>query len=159
MILSKIKEAIICFKNLRVTFPYPLSRNPEALPAEGFRGKLTIDVSKCIGCAGCANVCPSRLIVVTDRQAIRKLDFYLERCTYCGRCAEVCPEGAIAMTQEFETATNDVHKDLHITAEVYMGPCQRCGRCFETQTIIDRMMTVGFRNGEVGLPGEGDGRK
>jgi hypothetical protein len=26
------------------------------------------------------------------------------------------------MTQEFETATNDVHNDLHITAEVYMGP-------------------------------------
>ncbi|MBI5805486.1 4Fe-4S dicluster domain-containing protein [candidate division TA06 bacterium] len=149
MILSKIKEAIICFKNLRVTFPYPLKRNIEALPVEGFRGKLTIDVSKCIGCAGCANVCPSRLIIVTDKKAVRRLDFYLERCTYCGRCADVCPEKAITMTQEFETATNDVHNDMHISAEVYMGTCQRCGRCFETQTILDKMMTVGFRNNQA----------
>jgi hydrogenase-4 component H len=146
MLLSKIKEAIICFKHLRVTFPYPLKRNPEALPAPNFRGKLSIDVAKCIGCAGCANVCPSRLIIVTDAKAVRRLDFFLERCTYCGRCADVCPEGAITMTQEFETATNNVHDDLHISAEVYMGTCQRCGRCFETKTILDRMMTTGFRN-------------
>ncbi len=145
MFLSKLKEAVICFKHLRVTFPYPLKRNPEALPQPDFRGRPRIDAAKCIGCAGCANVCPSRLIIVTDRKAVRRLDFYLERCTYCGRCAEVCPEGAITMTGEFETATDRVHDDMHLSAEVYMGTCQRCGRCFETRTTLDRMMTTGFR--------------
>jgi hypothetical protein len=29
--------------------------------------------------------------------------------------------------------------------EVFMGPCQRCGRCFHPPTPLDRMMKTGFR--------------
>ncbi|MEW6686598.1 MAG: 4Fe-4S dicluster domain-containing protein [Candidatus Edwardsbacteria bacterium] len=144
MFLSKLKEAIICFKNLRVTLPYPLKPTPKALPREGFRGKITVDIEKCIGCGGCANVCPSRLIVITDTKWRRKLDFYLERCTYCGRCAEVCPEKAITMTQEFETSTNKI-EDMHISLDVFMGTCQRCGRCFPPPSALDKMMVTGFK--------------
>ncbi|NIM05070.1 MAG: 4Fe-4S dicluster domain-containing protein [Armatimonadetes bacterium] len=145
MILSKLKEAWICIKAGRVTLPYPFA---PAVPEEGFRGRITVDAEKCVGCGGCANVCTPRAIQVSDpSQEIRLLEFFLERCTYCARCEEVCPEKAVTCTKEFETATNDV-QDLHLKVEVFMGTCQRCGRCFETSTELDKMMVTGFRNGK-----------
>ena len=142
MLLSKLKEAWICLKAGRVTLPYPFKPAPAP---EGFRGKLEIDKDKCIGCAGCVNVCTPRAIVVTDiNQDWRGLEFFLERCTYCGRCEEVCPEKAITMTREFETATND-KEDLHISLELYMGTCGRCGRCFTPAHPLDKLMVTGFR--------------
>jgi hydrogenase-4 component H len=144
MILSKLKEAIICLRAGRVTLPYPFAPHP---PAESFRGKVSVDAEKCIGCGGCANVCTPRAIVVSDpSQETRVIEFFLERCTYCARCAEVCSEKAITVTEEFETATRDV-EDLHIKVEVFMGSCQRCGRCFETSSPLDKMMVTGFRDG------------
>ena len=56
---------------------------------------------KCIGCAGCANNCPAREILVFDVcQEIRILKYLGRRCTYCGRCADVCPEKAITMSRD-----------------------------------------------------------
>ena len=142
MVLSKLKQAWICLKAGRVTLSYPFK---PAYAPDGFRGKPEIDIQKCIGCAGCANVCPSRAIVVTDSDnECRKIDFYLERCTYCGRCEEVCPEKAITLSQDFETATNS-KEDLHISIELYMGTCGRCGRCFQPAHPLDKLMTTGFR--------------
>jgi hypothetical protein len=40
-----------------------------------------------------------------------------------------------------------------IRLEVFMGPCQRCGRCFPPPTPLDRLMTTGFRgNGKGARP-------
>ena len=147
MIASKLKEALICIEAGRVTLPYPLAPHD---PAPGFRGKVTVDPDLCFGCGGCANVCPARVIVIEDvSQYKRVLEFQWRRCTYCGRCAEVCPEKAVTLSQEFETATNDPN-DLVIRVEVFMGPCQRCGRCFPPPTPLERMMKTGFLHGGSG---------
>jgi hydrogenase-4 component H len=154
MILSKLKEAWICIKAGRVTLPYPFAPR---VPEDGFRGRVRVDAEKCVGCGGCANACTTRCIIVSDPvQEQRTLKFYLERCTYCARCAEVCPEKAITVTKEFENATTRV-EDLHMTVEVFMGTCQRCGRCFETDTPLNKMMATGFRNSKGAVatgPGE-----
>ena len=143
MFKSKLKEALICFKAGRVTMPFPLG--PELHPPEeGFRGKIEVDVEKCIGCGGCANVCPARLIEITDTETKRVLEYFLTRCTYCGRCAEVCPEDAITMTKDYQLATTD-SSDLYIKTEIYMGTCGRCRRCFKPKTALDKMMHPGFR--------------
>jgi hydrogenase-4 component H len=144
MFKAKLKEAIICFSHPQVTLPYPFG--PGALLSEGFRGKIDIDETKCIGCGGCANVCPSRLIRFYDDAATTRMEFILDRCTYCGRCAEVCPEQAITMTQQFETATDD-KTDLYIEQELYMATCARCGRCFENENSIDKIPTRRMREG------------
>jgi hydrogenase-4 component H len=144
MLLSKLREALICFKAGRVTLRYPFAPHD---PAPGFRGKITVDPDLCFGCGGCAHVCPAGVIVVRDvGQLTRELDFHWSRCTYCGRCEEVCPEGAIRMSQQFETATNR-HEDMVIHLRVFMGPCQRCGRCFPPPTPLERMTVAGFRDG------------
>jgi hydrogenase-4 component H len=141
-LLSKLKETVLCLNAGRVTLPYPASATP--VP-ESFRGRPIFDYAKCIGCAGCANNCPAREILVFDVcQEIRIVKYLGLRCTYCGRCADVCPEKAITMSKEFETATNDIH-DLEQVLEINMGTCQRCGRCFKEPGPLEALKLKGYR--------------
>lgn len=139
---SKLEEALICLKAGRVTLAYPAS--PQPAP-EQFRGRPIFDASKCIGCAGCANNCPAREILIYDvSQEIRVLQYLGRRCTYCGRCAEVCPEKAITMSRDFETATDHI-SDLGQRLELFMSTCQRCGRCFVAPTPLEELKLKGYR--------------
>jgi hydrogenase-4 component H len=141
-LLSKLEETLICLKAGKVTLPYPAQARP--LP-EKFRGRPIFDATKCIGCAGCANNCPAREILVFDVcQEIRILKYLGRRCTYCGRCAEVCPEKAITMSQQFENATNSAG-DLQQRLEIFMGTCQRCGRCFQQPAALEQLKMKGYR--------------
>lgn len=135
MLLSKLKEALICFKNLRVTLPYPFQPAP---PPAGFRGRVEVDIDKCIGCSACAVACPPKLIDITDMDGKRILEFRMGRCTYCARCAEVCPTNAISMTSDFELAT-DNKADLNIRVELNMARCENCGESFTTQRIMKKL--------------------
>jgi hydrogenase-4 component H len=141
-LLSKIRETILCLKAGTVTLTYPA--HPRPVPAR-FRGRPIFDGSKCVGCAGCANNCPAREILVQDPcQEMRVVRYLGRRCTYCGRCADVCPEKAITMSHEYETATAkiaDVRQDLTL----WMGTCQRCGRCFKGQGPMEDLMMKGYR--------------
>jgi len=141
-ILSKLKEAQVCLKAGRVTLPYPARAVP--VP-ERFRGRPIFDPVKCIGCAGCANNCPSREILVFDVcQEVRILKYLGRRCTYCGRCAEVCPEKAITMSKEYQNGTNAIG-DLGQKLELFMSTCQRCGRCFKGSSVLESLKMKGFR--------------
>jgi hydrogenase-4 component H len=144
--VSKLREALICLRAGRVTLPYPFEPHD---PEPGFRGKIVVDPDLCFGCGGCANVCPAGVILIQDvDQFSRRLEFQWARCTYCGRCEEVCPEGAIVMSQQYETAT-DNSQDMVLALEVFMGPCQRCGRCFPPPTPLERLNVHGFRADDV----------
>jgi hydrogenase-4 component H len=143
---SKVKETLICLRAGRVTLPYP--HQPSPAPP-GFRGRPIFNAAKCIGCAGCANNCPAREILVHDIcQEIRVIQYLGRRCTYCGRCADVCPEHAISMSAEYENATNDI-TDMHQRLELFMGTCQRCGRCFTSPTPLEQLMMQGYRMDEL----------
>lgn len=141
-LISKIKESVICLSAGRVTLPYPFA--PTAAP-ERFRGRPIFDANKCIGCAGCANNCPAREILLFDVcQEVRVLKYLGLRCTYCGRCADVCPEKAITMSHEFENAT-DAIGDISQQIDVFMSTCQRCGRCFTNDNPLNELKMKGYR--------------
>ncbi|HEX7509955.1 MAG TPA: 4Fe-4S dicluster domain-containing protein [Chitinivibrionales bacterium] len=145
-LVSKIKEAILCLKAGRVTLTYPV--NPRPVP-ERFRGRPVFDPHKCIGCGGCANNCPAREILLTDKcQEIRVVKYIGRRCTYCGRCADLCPEKAITMSKEYENATEAI-RDIRQDLEIWMGTCQRCGRCFKHGTPLDDLMMTGYRQDDL----------
>ena len=145
-VLSKLEEAMICLKVGRVTLPYPAQKQP--VP-EKFRGRPVFDVSKCIGCAGCANNCTARAVLVFDVcQEIRVLKYVGNRCTYCGRCADLCPEKAITMSHEFETASNEA-SDLDQRLEIFMSTCQRCGRCFTDPSPLEQLKMKGYRFDDI----------
>lgn len=141
-LVSKCREALVGWRAGRVTLPYPAQRRP--VPAK-FRGRPIFDAAKCIGCAGCANNCPAREILVVDVcQEIRILKYLGRRCTYCGRCADLCPEKAIRMSGEYENATDHIG-DLEQRLELFMSTCQRCGRCFPEPTPLEQLKLKGYR--------------
>jgi hydrogenase-4 component H len=145
-LVSKVKEAWIGLAAGTVTLPYPLAPHP---PAPGFRGRPVFDVTKCIGCGGCASNCPAREILIFDPcQELRVLHYLGLRCTSCGRCAEVCPEKAITMGEEFELATDHI-EELEQRLTLFMGSCQRCGRCFKAATPLEALKLTGFRVDDV----------
>jgi hydrogenase-4 component H len=114
-----LREVLICLKAGRVTLPYPLK--PMKAPPK-FRGRPTIDGDKCIGCGACAEVCPPRLIMITDEGATRRVSMDYSRCTYCGRCQEICPVGSAQLTDDFEDATAS-RKDLTVAVDLELAPC------------------------------------
>lgn len=141
-IASKLKETLFCLSAGRATLPYPAQPRR---PADNFRGRPIFDPAKCVGCAGCANNCPAREILIHDVcQEIRILKYAGRRCTFCGRCADVCPEKAITMSREFETATAQIG-DMSQTLELFMSTCQRCGRCFKAPSVLDELKLKGYR--------------
>jgi hydrogenase-4 component H len=145
-VTAKLREAVICLKAGRVTLPYPAAPRPTP---DGFRGRPLFDETKCIGCAGCANNCPSREILVVDLcQEVRIIQYLGRRCAYCGRCAEICPEQAITMSRDFETASPRIG-DLRQRLELFMGTCQRCGRCFPEPTPLEALKMKGYRFDDV----------
>ncbi len=139
---SKLKETAICLKAGKATLPYPAESRP--VPSR-FRGRPVFDGNKCVGCGGCANNCPAREILLFDVcQEVRVLKYLGRRCNYCGRCADVCPEKAITMSLEFENATNDI-KDMSQEFTLFMGTCQRCGRCYKNSGPLEELKMTGYR--------------
>ncbi len=103
--LKQVLESI--FKK-PATLNYPAEK-PEA--PERFRGKISFDASKCIGCRLCVKDCPSGAIdikKVGDKQFELSID--LAKCIYCGQCVDSCAKKAIDVTREFELAQLDSGK-------------------------------------------------
>ncbi|MFH1609429.1 MAG: 4Fe-4S dicluster domain-containing protein, partial [Candidatus Bipolaricaulota bacterium] len=57
-----------------------------------FRGKITYDREKCIGCRLCSRVGPAQ--VIQFQPEVKKNRYYIARCTFCAQCVDACPVGA-----------------------------------------------------------------
>jgi formate hydrogenlyase subunit 6/NADH:ubiquinone oxidoreductase subunit I len=90
------------------TLNYPADKS--GMP-KGFRGKITFDSSKCIGCKMCVRDCPANAIAVNKVDEKRyEAVFDLRRCIYCGQCVDSCLKKALAASAEFELAQLDKNK-------------------------------------------------
>jgi len=65
---------------------------------------ITINESRCKGCALCTIVCPKKLVSMSD--APNSLGFTVAiftdpgKCTGCALCAQICPDVAICVFKE-----------------------------------------------------------
>ncbi len=125
--LHILKEAL---RTGVVTKKYPYE--PIEVP-EGFRGKPSIDVEKCIGCGACVNVCPPNALSaeIDLNKSVKRIILFLGKCIFCGRCQDVCPTEAIKLTREFELSTLTTN-DLYQVVELKMAKCEVCGKPYAT---------------------------
>jgi hydrogenase-4 component H len=148
MIGSKLRQIALGLRNPSATVGYPLA--PLA-PEAGYRGRVTVDTERCVGCGGCADVCPVRCIRITDLSPRRRvMRRHLDRCILCGRCEEACAYDAVHLVADWETTTAD-RADLMIEQNLFMGVCDRCGRCVVPFHPLDRSPGTGMRVDEPEL--------
>ncbi len=103
-----LSEVIRALAKKPATIMYPAEKLD--MP-ENYRGKLSVDVSKCVGCKLCMRDCPAGAInikKVADKKFEIEINF--SRCIYCGQCAESCNKKVIVLTKNVELAQLDVDK-------------------------------------------------
>ncbi len=109
-LVALLEGLFTVFKHLfkkSVTLQYPDER--PNLPAT-FRGRH--ELSGCIGCGVCQQVCPCHAIYIEkDGKNVTSYKIDLRKCMFCGNCQYYCPVSAIKLKQDFELATGD-EKDL-----------------------------------------------
>lgn len=85
--------------------------------------------NKCIGCTACAQVCPTDVITIRDKQGVRSVETWsdttveMKKCRLCG--AVVAPDPLI----------NEVHRKLADLADDLKDICVKCRRRHRTKKL------------------------
>jgi formate hydrogenlyase subunit 6/NADH:ubiquinone oxidoreductase subunit I len=100
-------KSVIDFLN-KVQKDKRLLTPPIAVPPR-FRGKISYDRDKCIGCQLCIRICPTRAIEFIPEE--KKVKIFVARCCFCAQCNDICPVDALSMTDEFMLSSYDKYAD------------------------------------------------
>ena len=69
------------------------------------RGRVEIDINRCIFCGMCGRRCPTYAIVVTKDNKEWQIDRL--KCCICGLCVEICPKKCLATESQYTPPTAD----------------------------------------------------
>jgi len=97
---------------MRRLFCAPVTERYPFVPKEypkGARGKVAIEIEKCIFCGICQRKCPTAAIVVTKEKRIWEIDRL--RCVSCNACVEVCPKKCLALDTGYSPCSQERYKD------------------------------------------------
>ena len=80
-------------------------------PYENTRGRIAIEIQKCIFCGLCQRRCPPKAITVTKEQKRWAIDRLY--CITCGVCVEACPVHCLSMAREYSRPAVERHEDSY----------------------------------------------
>ncbi|MBE0466546.1 MAG: 4Fe-4S binding protein [Candidatus Desulforudis sp.] len=68
----------------------------------GVRGRLQIDLARCVFCGMCELICPAKAITKYGSKKDPDVTIHYNpfACIYCARCAEMCPSCAIYVHEQ-----------------------------------------------------------
>ncbi|MCR6629131.1 MAG: 4Fe-4S dicluster domain-containing protein [Magnetospirillum sp.] len=134
----------ILLANLRkgpATEAFPFG--PAATP-DRYRGRVSLDASRCTGCRLCEHVCPGGAIRIDEDAAGLDITIWHNTCVFCGLCAHYCLSHAIACTTDWHLAHAQADKfALAERTRVAKVPCARCGKPWLPAS--DAVMALAFR--------------
>lgn len=115
------------------TDPFPFK---EAPTPQRFRGRVTMDPQKCVGCAICRHVCAGRAIHIQPHEEGAGYDFAIwhNSCALCGMCRHFCPTQAITMTNDWHNAHTQEEK--YSWTEHHFVPYLRCAGCDSPMRLL-----------------------
>jgi formate hydrogenlyase subunit 6/NADH:ubiquinone oxidoreductase subunit I len=101
-----MKIFVMAAKVLKSLFLRPATLGYPSVPRvyyKNTRGKIAIDIVKCIYCGACQRKCPSQALNVN--KAGKKWVINRLRCISCGYCVEVCPKKCLIMENNYSDST------------------------------------------------------
>ncbi len=87
-------------------------------------GTVVFDQTKCIGCANCTAVCPTKFLDLNEHDKVCPSTDDTKDCINCGQCIVHCPVGAIEGIGEFEELEK-LFQDSEKTVVVQFAPSIR----------------------------------
>ncbi|MFA6281171.1 MAG: 4Fe-4S binding protein [Candidatus Omnitrophota bacterium] len=137
--LREIKGALTSLFTRPYTTKFP--KKPH-IPFKTFRGRPYYYEDKCVGCAACVNVCPTKALsfqdVIENGSAKRMLTINLDVCIACGQCELNCLSvDGIKLSNEFDLSTTESRKALTQTIEKEMVSCECCQTPFACKDHLD----------------------
>jgi len=125
--LTTLKTVLANIAKGPATSQYPFKE--EKVPA-GFRGKVTYDPTKCIGCKTCVHVCAGKAIKINEKEDSFDFTIWDGTCTRCQMCENFCPTGAIKVTDNYHNAY--LAEDAYKRACYGNIPYIHCSECNKT---------------------------
>jgi formate hydrogenlyase subunit 6 len=115
-------------------------RLPGSVPTPAlFRGAVTLNTEKCLGCGMCSYVCVSNAITGSEQAKAYAWAYEPGRCTFCARCVDRCPGHALSMDSN-QVQCYEHPGELAAQHLVQFRSCAECGNPvrFASDELLER---------------------
>ncbi|MCX8205396.1 MAG: NADH-quinone oxidoreductase subunit I [Candidatus Nezhaarchaeota archaeon] len=117
-------------RTFTVKYPYEVLK-----PAERFRGRIRLNMERCIGCEVCGFICPNRAINIVEEEGGKYPQVDFGRCCFCGFCVEYCPRAALSHTEEYEISSYTREELIYSPRRLAEAP-----KPFERRTVVAKYL-------------------